>query len=52
MCVCSPAGAADSQEHAEVAVQDDSQGQEEDETAKHERVALIGWRGGHIVPRA
>ena len=52
VAACLPASAADGQEHEEVAVEYDPQRDEEDETAEHEGVALVGGRGGDVVPCA
>lgn len=41
----SPAGVADGQEHAQVAVGDDAQRDEEHKAAQHQSVTLIGGSG-------
>lgn len=45
-----PAGLPNSQKHKEIAVQDDSQWNEEDKTAQHHCVAPIGQCVRDIIP--
>ena len=47
-----PAGTAYSQEHAQIAVGYYTQRDEEHEAAQHQRVALIGRGGRHVIPCA
>lgn len=47
-----PAGLTDGEEHQQVTVEDNSQRDEEDETAQHHSVTSARWIPRHVIPRA